>query len=59
MGKKQEKDLGKGRGLCSFFQGLIFVVRINYNLSVAKTCSAMTYPLLELFPKFLSATRKC
>ena len=42
MGKKQEKDLGRGRGLCSFFQGLIFVVRINYNLPSAKTLSAAT-----------------
>ncbi len=48
MGKKQEKDLGKGRGLCSFFQGLIFVVRINYNLQSAKTCSAIT--LVIYFP---------
>lgn len=46
MGNTQKKDLEKGRGLCSFFQGLIFVVRINYNLPLAKSCSAMTQHVL-------------
>ena len=30
------------RGGCSFSQGLIFLVRINYNLSAAKTLFART-----------------
>ncbi len=40
MGKKQKKDLGKKRKILPFSQGLI-INRTNYNLLIAKTCSAM------------------
>ena len=41
MDNDRKKDLEKRRKRIPVFQGLILLVRINYNLSPAKSCSAM------------------